>query len=397
MNLSKSATSTQLRFGSSTWQLHAVGAHSVNQSLPAIENLHAAVDEALSRPLDFESVDRMIVAGDTVALAVDPTIPSLPKVVGAIAQWLVEHGTTPESLQIVLPGTVQQLESLGEQLRLVGLSAVQLTRHDPDDANCVSYVAADEDAQAIYLNRTLVDADVVIPVCCARSTSAVDYLGAFSIFPLFANRETRGQLYCYSRLFDGKQHQHLIDRSNQAAWWLGVLLAVYVVPAEGDRVAKVLCGLLDTVDSAGRNCLDETLQDYPESDLVIACVDRPEPDWFDLARALHVAARYCRADGSIVLCTELNEAVGPSLKRLKDAQSSREQLERRVSKDYTDDALAAGAILEATRDKHVYLVSSHRTTTIENMGLGVLTDEHELTHLAKQHSSFLIIQAAQHA
>ncbi|MFO0941104.1 MAG: lactate racemase domain-containing protein [Pirellulales bacterium] len=394
---SNSALSVSLKFGSSVWNLHADGATCINSQLPPLENLHEAVDAALSKPLDFASIDKMIVAGDTVALAVDPALPSLTKVVGSIAQWLVEHGTTPESLQVILPGSQQQVESLSEQLKLSGLSAVAVVRHDVDDSNCVSYVAADEDAQPIYLNRALVDADVVIPISCARSSGAIDYLGAFSIFPLFSNRDIRGQLYCYARLSNEAQHQHLIDRSNQAAWWLGVMVAIQVLPTENDQVAGVVCGLLDTVDNSGQSSLDALIRETAESELVIACVDSPEQTWADLAKALHIAVRYCSSGGSIVLCTQLNESLGPALKRLRDGQSSREQIERRVSKDNTDDALAAGAILEATRDRHVYLVSNHRAATVESLGMGVLADEHELAHLVKQHSRYLVIQSAQHA
>lgn len=392
-----SALSVSLKFGNAVWNLQADGATCINSQLPPIENLHEAVDLALSQPLDFASIDKMIVAGDTVALAVDPAIPSLPRVVGAIAQWLVEHGTTPESLQIILPGSQQQVDSLVEQLKSSGLATVTVVRHDVDDVNGVSYVAADEDAQPIYLSRALVDADVVIPISCARSSDAIDYLGAFSIFPLFSNRDIRGQLYSYARLSNESQHQHLIDRSNQAAWWLGVMVAIQILPTENNQVAGVMCGLLDTVDNSSQSSLNALMQETTESDLVIATVDSPDQNWADLARALHTAVRYCTPGGSIVLCTQLHEAVGPALKRLRDGQSSREQIERRVAKDNTDDALAAGAILEATRDRHVYLVSNHRAATIEGLGMGVLADEQQLAHLVKQHARYLVIHSAQHA
>ncbi len=415
---STSPDTVALRFGKTVWQIPQSGVASVRSQRAPLENLHEAVDCALSQPLDFASIDRMIVPGDTVALAVDPAVPCLGNVVAAIAQWLIEHGTRQESLQVIYPGTEAQTNELKEQLQKSGFAAIQVIRHDPDDANSVSYVAADEDAQAIYINRSLVDADVVIPVSCARDSGAIDYLGAFSIFPLFSNREIRGQLYCYARLSNPEQHQHLIDRSNQAAWWLGVMIAVQVVPAKDEQVASVLCGLLDTVDSSARGQLSEsqlsTCQmsdgqlsggqlsggrgtEEMEADLVIACLDGNDQDWTNLAKALHAATRYCNTGGTIVLCTELNESVGPALKRLRDSQSSREQIEKRVAKDCTDDALAAGAILEITRDRHVYLVSNHRPGTIESLGMAVLADENQLSHIVRQHARYVVLHAAQHA
>lgn len=405
---STSPDTVALRFGKTVWQIPQSGFASARTQRAPLENLHEAVDSALSQPLDFASIDRMIVPGDTVALAVDPAVPCLSNVVAAIAQWLVEHGTRQESLQVIYPGSEVQTNELKERLQKSGFADIQVIRHDPDDVNSVSYVAADEDAQAIYINRCLVDADVVIPISCARDSGAIDYLGAFSIFPLFSNREIRGQLYCYARLSNPDQHQHLIDRSNQAAWWLGVMVAVQVVPAKDEQVANVLCGLLDTVDTSARGQLsegklsDSRLSDGQateemEADLVIACLDGNDQDWTNLAKALHAATRYCTTGGTIVLCTELNETVGPALKRLRDGQSSREQIEKRVAKDCTDDALAAGAILEITRDRHVYLVSNHRPGTIESLGMAVLADENQLTHIVRQHASYVVLHAAQHA
>ena len=40
--------------------------------------------------------------------------------------------------------------------------AVSIEVHDPDNPDLITYLAADEEAEAIYLNRFVVDADVVM-------------------------------------------------------------------------------------------------------------------------------------------------------------------------------------------------------------------------------------------
>jgi Lactate racemase N-terminal domain len=390
-------TTIPLRFGKTVWQLPQDGSASIRATLPPVDDLHSEVDRALSSPIDFASIDQMIVAGDVVALAVEPNVPSLAKVVCSVAVWLIEHGVPPDNLHVVIPGSEQQTANLVQTLNAHGLAGVHVDRHDPDDSNCVSYVAADDDAQAIYINRVLVDADVVIPISCARSRDAIDYLGSFSIFPMFSNRDTRGQLYTYARLSDDSEHQQLIERSNQAAWWLGLLVGIQVVPAVNDQVAAMLCGLLSAVDESAQQSLTRLEQENEASDLVIACVDGKSQDWFQVAHALHSAARYCTQGGSIVLCTEIAESIGPALRRLKDAQSSREQIAKRLAKDNADDALAAGAIFETTKDRHVYFVSKHRSDTVESLGMGVLAGEEQLIHIARQHSRYLVIHSAQHS
>jgi Lactate racemase N-terminal domain len=412
MTVSQQTDQLALRFGKTVWNIPAQGAASIEFSQAVIADVDEAVDQALRHPADFASVDAMIVPGDQVALAVDPLLPSLPKLVGSVARWLIENGTASSSLKIVMAGSKEQADQLEQHLQQLGMSDTSIERHDPDDANNISYVAADQDAKAIYLNRSLVDADVVIPICCARNREAIDYLGAFSLYPIFSNRETRGELYSFSRLANPKQHQHLIDRSNQAAWWLGLLVGIQVVPSVNDNIAAVICGTLETADKLAQaqltkshsqatpptaNPTEPLATAVEAADLVIACIESNSADWQQLARALCAANKYCLSGGSIVLCTDMDQTVGPSLNRLRDVQSSREQIARRLSKDMGDDALAAGAIFEMTRDNHVYLISHHRSQTIENLGLGVISNQEELIHLVRNHSRYIVIQAAQHA
>lgn len=397
MNTANTTATIPLRLGRTIWQLPQDGTAIIRAALPPVEDLHCEVDRALSSPIDFASIDQMIVSGDIVALAIDPSVPSLNKVVCSVAQWLLEHGVPLENLNLVFGGNEQQTANFSQALLECGLAGLTLHRHDPDDANSVSYVAADEEAQAIYINRILVDADVVIPISCARSREAIDYLGAFSIFPLFSNRETRGQLYSYARLSEETAHQQLISRSNQAAWWLGLMCAIQVIPAANDQVAAVVCGLLSAVDENSQERLAQVADCNASTDLVIACIDTPVQDWIQFAHALHNAAHYCSPGGTIVLCTEIVESIGPALRRLRDAQSTRDQIAKRLAKDNSDDALSAGAIFEATRDHHLYFVSKHRQEIVESLGMGVLACEEELVHIARQHRRFLVIPSAQHS
>jgi nickel-dependent lactate racemase len=391
-----SAQNIPLRFGNNVWHLPLENNASIRATLPPIDDLHSEVDRALSHPIDFASVDQMIVAGDVVALAVDSNVPAIGKVVSTVAQWLIEHGVPPQNLHVVFAGNELQAERLAAALRESGLAEVHFDRHDPDDTNGVSYLAADEEAQAIYLNRILVDADVVIPISCARSRDAIDYLGAFGIFPMFSNRETRGQLHCYARLSEPDKHQQLIDRADQAAWWLGLMVEIQVVPAVNDQVAEILCGLLSGVEEQAQLRLNQ-LSDEEPCDLVIACLDYPAQDWRQVAHALHSAARLCTPGGSIVLCTAIEEPIGPAMRRLRDGQGSADHIAKRLEKDSTEDALVAGAIFDTTKDKHVYLVSKHRHETVESLGMGVLEGEEQLVHIARQHPHYILIQSAQHS
>lgn len=389
-----------LRFGEKTWDLSGHEFASIRRDSPPVPDLAEAIDVAFCRPIGFTRLDQAIVSGDVVALAVDPATPSLVPVISEIAQWLVEHGTQPENLRIVLAADGGAVEQLSQGLSRRGLKAALLECHDPDNSQQISYVAADEQAQPIYINRTLVDADVVLPVSCIRSSQAVDYLGAFGIFPWFSNRETLGRLLNYARLTDSEHRRINQSQTQQAAWWLGLLMGIQVLPTAEDRVAGVLCGLLEEVQTSGQQMLSQSQSQSDQSDfdheLVIAVIDGQHQDWSHAARALHYAKQLCAQGGAIVLCTDIDQSIGPALSRLSQIQHNPLSIEMQLAGDWTHDSLAAGVILDACRDHHVYLVSRHRPDTVESLGMGVLSDASQLTSLVRQFPQALVVHSAQH-
>jgi len=368
--------------------------------LPALGDLRESIDAALSAPLDFAGLDQVIISGDVVALAVDPAVPSLPELVSGIAQWLVEHGTETSNIRIVLGSNCGQVDSLNARLERLGLGSILVENHDPDDTKQLSYIAASQSAEPIYINRTLVDADVVLPVSCSRSRQALDYLGPFGIFPLLSNRETVRHLRCHARLSHNELRQSNLAETQHAAWLLGVMMAVQVLPTANDQAAGILCGTLETLEETAQRQLacgrKSGLPIDDPADLVIAVLDGADQDWTQVARALHYANGVCAAGGSIALCTDLRQPIGGGLRRLRQAHTDVEQVAKKLSRDSSEDALAASVILESTRDHHVYLVSEHNSRSIEDLGLGVLSDAKELSSLIHHHKRSVVLCSAQH-
>lgn len=398
MTIEQQNPSETIRFAQVQWHLPGLVAEHIRLDSAAPVQLQQQINQALNRPHGLENLQQLFVAGDSVALAIDPRLPSLEKVVACISNWLVEHGVNTENLQIVVTNP-HCAAAVAQQFQGTELDQVHLECHDPDNADKVSYVAADEDAQAIYINRALVDADVVIPVCCAKHRLAIDYLGPFSLFPLFSDRETSGHFESYLRLCDQAEHRHLSDRCNQASWWLGTLASIQVIPGPLNQVCQVVSGLMENADSVAVELLSNASAKSAGGemyDLVIACLDGPDQGWREIARALHAASRYCSSGGSIAVCSQSQQTPGPSLRRLRDGQSDRQQIEKRLQKDSGEDTLAAGAILETTRDHHVYLASQHNPSTIESLGMSPIGSQQQLLQLAGRHSRLVVLESAQH-
>jgi hypothetical protein len=399
--IEKPAENCLIKFGDHSWGLTGPQLASIRLSGLAIADLADVMDAAFSEPVGFTRLDQAIVPGDTVALAVDPALPAAVSVIAETCHWIVEHGTAPENVRAVMAADNGLMEELERELTRKGLKAVQLELHDPDDSQRVSYVAADDEAQPIYINRTLVDADVVVPISSIRSGRAIDYLGSFSSFPWFSNRETMARLLNYFRLIDNETRARNQSQVQQAAWWLGILIGVQVLPAAEDRVAAIRCGLLEELESTCQRMLGESISgDWSagsESELVIAVIDARYQDWTTVARGLHGAKQYCSQGGAIVLCTQLEQSVGSALRSLSKAEHrDRQRMEKRLSKEWSADALMAGLLMDASQDHHIYLVSRHRDQVIEELGMAVIADSKQLASLVGQFSRGLVLHSAQH-
>lgn len=404
----ETSSSVQLHFGKHCqWELHHRSTLTcMTGEVPATVDLHANMVAALENSLGLSSLDQVIVPGDVVALAVDPAVPSLPEAVGHVARWLCERGTAPANLKVVIAsheGGLAEVVRAGLE-RILGsvdldASQIAIETHDADDPQRLAYVAANEASDPIYINRTLVDADVVIPIGCTRHASHLDYLGAFSLFPLLSNRETLGMFFQLRKLEEPSQRASLQSWADQAAWWLGLLASIQVVPAAGDGVAAVFSGLMEQVESASQEAFEQLWKaEVAPSDLVVALLDNnaSQQSWRGVMRSLWTATRFVKPGGTIVLCTELQADVGRPFKRLTDVHDSREAIARKLDKDDSDDALPAAVILQATADYHVYLASGLRPGIVENMGMGAIATAEQLAHLVGQHPAWAVLSSAQH-
>lgn len=386
----------------STWQV-PVGDGVTNYFAPHNElvDLAGAIDGAFSAPIDFPPLDQALVPGDQLALAVDARLPRLNQLLAAMLEWFIERGTPETHIRLVLAGGGPgRAAAVAEALqRRTGLQ-VAVEDHDCDDPQGLAYVAANEQSDPIYLNRGLVDADVILPVSCAQPLSGVDYFGAFGIFPLLSDRATRSAFYSLPKLEEPTEHARLQAWADQAAWWVGALAAIEVIPAGGDQVAAVKAGQLQPLETASQQSMNElwNCTEPATSELVVAIMDSPPQaqSWLGLARVLYAAQRFVAPRGAIVLATQLRQPIGKALSRLRDPHLSPEVVARKLATDQHDDALAASVILRTISSHHVYLISDLASEVVESLGMGAITQPEQLARLINQHGSCTIIESAQH-
>ncbi len=392
----------KLFFGNdSGWDLPADSKiASMDLPIEAAQDEGAAVQAALQSPLEFPSLDQAVVPGDRLVFAVDPALPGLVRVVSSTVEWFAQRGTPISSMQIVLArDATAVISELSDALRAKLGQDIAIELHDFDDPEKVAYVAANESSDPIYLSRKLVDADVVIPITCARPGAGLDYFGCFGLFPLLTNRATRAAFYNLPALEATESNAQLTAWATQAAWWVGIVVSIQVVPAGRDRVAAVFAGLLEPVESASQNAI-RSLWRGPavESELVLATVagDANQQSWLGVARTLHLAMQCTAPNGSIVIATQTQEPIGTGLNRLRNQHLSPETIAKKLASDGSDDAIAAAALLNAIASHHVYFISGHRSEAVESLGLGAIKDHEQLMRLIHQHDACTLIEAAEY-
>ena len=99
-----------------------------------------------------------------------------------------------------------------------------------DQAN-LSYLAASKDAEPIYLNRHLCEADVIIPISLSRPRRSLGYTGLHGgLYPVFADEAARGRFRAPSSATEAVERRRRRTEADEVGWLLGVQLIVQIVP-----------------------------------------------------------------------------------------------------------------------------------------------------------------------
>jgi hypothetical protein len=369
----------------------------------ALDDVSAAVAATLVEPLDFPPLLSATVPGDKIVLAVDHEVPQAAAVVAGVIHSLVDADTEPSSITVVRSNldSENEPETLTSHLRPQVRQQVQVVTHDPADRDQLTYIAASGEGNPIYVNRSIGDADLLIPIGCMRPTGSLGYLGMpGGIFPAFADRDTQRRFWAPSCFYSAVQQRRRREEAAEALWLLGSRFTIQLISAGANEVLHVLAGDVDAVAKRGRQLVEQAWTcTFPQrAELVVAAVEggAEQQTWQNLGRALSAALRIVEDHGAVVLCSALDEAPGASLSRLA-GNAPLADLQRDLNRDRTPDALPAAELVRGLRRARVYLLSRLNTDVVESLGMGYVTDTDDIFRLAKRHTSCTYLANAQHA
>lgn len=355
----------------------------------------AVVAVALDNPIDFPPLRQAIVPGDRVAVALSPHVPQAEAIVGGAVQSLMQTGVELDGIQIVVSSRIPK-EGLA-RIKDCAPAEVEIVVHDPADRGSLAFLTSTRQGNAIYVNRALHDADVVLPIGSVRLNSE---RGTFEVgddlFPTFSDEET---LKRFSRTSDSSsQLRNLADEVAEATWLLGVHLTIQVVPGAGNSVLHVLAGETRTVaEQSGLLCNEAWRVDLNRrASLVIASLPGgvEEQTWDNFSRALRNASRAVADNGAIVLCTEISAPSDAAEDDMPEGIRNGQSAEGIATKSIST---SPRSVIEEIREQHnVYLLSRLEEDYVEELGMGYVARADQISRLIRQHDSCILLGNAQH-
>ncbi len=389
----------------------------------ALEAPYQSLLEKLDDPIGFPPLIEATVPGDRVAIAVENGVPRIADVVSSIIASLTNGRIEPADIRVVLPGT---LSPVGEHEKPISQrkptaqgveadiiarlptqvgKAIEFEVHDMFDRNRLAYLAAATDAAPFFFNRTICEADLVIPVGCLHQGShANDVDDSMGLFPTFADEETVRHFSSPATWEATEQLQQRRRRAREAAWLLGVTFTVQVLPGAGGEVLALFAGEREAVFAAGCAEMQEAWScNVPSrSSLVVAAIEggQDQQTWANVGSALAAAMKVVDDDGAIVICSELAIEPGVGLAKLRgidrDSFEDLHDKEQLVADEIGGDAVVAAQLLEALRNARVYLYSRLDESTVEELGMAPVSRIEELANLCRRHDTCVFLANAQH-
>lgn len=356
----------------------------------------AAVEAALESPHEYPPLRRSLTPDDHLAIVVDPHLPCLAEMVTAIVRHAAGAGVAPEAVTIVLPpGHASQswIDDLPDEFE-----EVHVETHDPANRKNLAYLAATKSGRRIYLNRTIVDADLAVVLSGEHYDPAHGYMGSADfIYPAYSDVET---LHAWEKALTNEppadEPWPLRREAEEVLWLLGAPFLVQVVPGDGDTIAEVIGGSAESA-AAARRALDRRWRaTVPRAvSLAIATVrgDPASVSTGDLARAMACAARVIEPRGVIVVLSDARPDLGESLNRATEFAAPTAALTTLQARPLADYATAY-QWLRAAEKHRVVLLSALADDEVESLFVTPLGQPRQLQKLIDSADSVVLLPDA---
>lgn len=344
---------------------------------PLREVVHASLDQSTH----FPAFREIVFPEDTLAIAIGEGIPQIAEIVASVIDYIQTYTEVAiEDITIVFPNelTASVESQLKELLDEFVFSTLTFEVHNPAISEELAYLTATQEGDPIRINKTLVDSDVVLPICLNLPETLFGYAGFFhDLFPLYTETET------ILRFRSSLDLETLKRDSTEAANMLGVQYLLKVTPANGEAIHNITAGDIFTLQNSAPSIASGNWSHaMSESDLTIGSISgaQHQQTWDNLARALATLAKATSAGGAMVICSELTGPL-PAPIKLLSSNDAQQQLAEQLKQQPDADIQAAQEILQLRSDYHIYLLSELAGEDVESIGLAHIESPTQINNL----------------
>ncbi|TWT99778.1 hypothetical protein Pla108_07210 [Botrimarina colliarenosi] len=363
--------------------------------------------DALEAPLGLPPLSLCVTPDDRVAIALGHGTPAAGALVAGVIASLAAAGIDRKNITVVTANP-RDAAPLEDELTQDVAAGVAIESHDPSGDDALCFAGLGKGDRTLLVNRTLFEADVVLPLSAEATTGDVaatdDAGGAYDgLFPDFFDRDTidrfrKVRTVNDATLGDGRQSARRAE-ADQAGWLVGAPLVLRAVPGPGGGVARVLAGdprqVVAEASSVSRRAWETPLVEPADCVLAIVSGGADQQTWASLGRALAAAERVARSGAVIAVWSELAEPIGEKLACLAEGDDPYE-LAAALAAESGDEALAAWRVLQALDRGPVFLHSRLDPDDIESLGMAPVANAEEMHRLVSRFDACILLEEAQH-
>lgn len=347
------------------------------ESKQGVDDLRQAIVDAMAAPIQYPPISEAIFPGDLVAIAIQSNLPQAGSVLEAIIDPLQDF----DIVIVAGANSVQQLESVA--IADMPIANAKLVVHDCSDESSLAMIGINSKEEPVYLNRDLVEADVVIPIGCPSEDGAGGALDC--IYPFFSG--TADQVS-----FEQATEKQRPGRVRLANNLLGSFWSIQLVIGPGDEIHSVLVGETERVIAAAKEASDLVwkVDLENEAELAIATIESraSKPTWQDFCAALRAADRATKPGCPIVVCSEIDSMPDKKIRQaLMMAFETQPNSKSKLSAELLQ-------ISEIVRERTIFSRSELTQAKTEELGLGFIADDTEFQRIIDNNPNGVLLRDA---
>jgi hypothetical protein len=368
--------------------------HVVPTAATRIGSIADLVTRAMGSPVDFPPLLKAMVPGDRIALAVSADVPELAELLGALVDRLAS--IEPESIDIVIDEEIR-----GDAYDLIAShlgTHAHLHIHRSEDRSELRFLGPDVDAEPIYLDRILVDADVVVPITTDLAVKNASSAHSIRMLASFADSWSRRREL---RRLDHSDEFMSADDSHVFMSTLGVQALMSVASDSTGRISEVNVGTLSGLSQRMAHALDIDRT----SSIVVAMLDgeSSQQSWLNAARAIQAAGELLSDGGTIVLWSAITQDPPHLLIEMADRGSDSVWMIRQLTNpDESENGFprwdsrdeAAVLLAQSMNEFRVLFRAEMNRERIEAAGLVSIDSLAELRRLTRSFTNCTVLRAA---